>query len=173
VNHAIRFAGLAFVTAVSVHAAEPEDAVELKSESRSETKSSTMIDSKFELFVTDIEKSISFYTTVGFVVAHQKSGGYTTLQKGSTVIALSPIPSWVPLRWVGFLRSPPIGTEIVLYTRHLEALRAALESGGYTPGPIKRQSWGDRDFRIRDYDGYYVRISDGQAIPPLEASSPE
>lgn len=56
------------------------------------------IESKFELFVTDVEQSISFYTTLGFVVAHQKPYGYTTLRKGSTVIALSPVSGWLPLR---------------------------------------------------------------------------
>jgi hypothetical protein len=27
------------------------------------------------------------------------------------------------------------------------------------------QAWGDRDFRLTDPDGYYVRMSEGQAVP--------
>ena len=154
--------GLIFLTAATtLHALEPDDGA------------TSMIESKFELFVTDVERSIAFYTMLGFVVAHQKDYGYTTLRKGSTVIALSPVPGWLPLRWFGFLRSPPIGTEIVLYTKHLAELRTALEAAGYDPGAIKLQSWGDRDFRVRDYDGYYIRISEGRAIPAPETSSPE
>jgi catechol 2,3-dioxygenase-like lactoylglutathione lyase family enzyme len=126
------------------------------------------IESKFELFVTDVEQSISFYTTLGFVVAHQKPYLHTTLRKGSTVIALSPVSGWLPLRWIGFLRHPPIGTEIVLYSDRLQELWAALEAGGYDPGTIKLQHWGDRDFRVTDDDGYYIRVSEGRAIPESE-----
>ena len=43
---------------------------------------------------------------------------------------------------------------------------AALQSAGFSPGPIELQSWGDRDFRLRDRDGYYVRVSEGSAVPP-------
>jgi lactoylglutathione lyase len=128
----------------------------------------TVIASKFELFVTDVEDSISFYETLGFVVAHKKSYGYTTMQNGSTVIALSPVSGWLPLRWFWFLRYPPIGTEIVLYTNRLNELHSALESRGYDPGDIKLQAWGDLDFRVSDYDGYYIRVSEGSSIVLLE-----
>lgn len=121
--------------------------------------------SKFELFVTSVEESTRFYTALGFEVAHAKPDGYTTLHSGSTVIALSPVPSWLPLRWVSFLRYPPIGTEIVLYTSDLEGARGSLEAAGYAPGAITLQSWGDRDFRLTDYEGYYVRVTEGTAVP--------
>lgn len=128
-----------------------------------------IVASKFELFVTDVEASKRFYATLGFAVAHEKPDGYTTLRSGKTVVALSPVPSWLPLRWLGFLRYPPIGTEIVLYTDRLEALRDALVAAGYDPGPIERQPWGDRDFRITDYEGYYLRVSEGTAVPLAES----
>ena len=67
-----------------------------------------------------------------------------------------------------FLRHPPIGTEIVLYTDRLQELRSSLEAAGYSPGPIRLQPWGDRDFRVTDYEGYYVRISEGTAVPHVE-----
>lgn len=127
-----------------------------------------IVSSKFELFVSDIEESVRFYTALGFEVAHRKSDGYTTLESGSTVIALSPISSWLPLRWFPFLRRPPLGTEIVLYSERLEELRSSLVSAGYSPGEIRLQPWGDRDFRITDHEGYYVRVSEGTAIPQSE-----
>ncbi|HIM06622.1 MAG TPA: glyoxalase [Gammaproteobacteria bacterium] len=126
--------------------------------------SSPIIESKFELFVSDVEISIAFYRALEFEIAYQKEYGYTTLRSGSTVIALSPISPWIPLRWFGFLRYPPIGTEIVLYTERLEELYSALETAGYDPGPIELQPWGDLDFRVTDYDGYYIRVSEGRAI---------
>ncbi len=134
----------------------------------SASEPSVLVGSKFELFVTSVEESRRFYTTLGFVVAHEKPDGYTTLTHGSIVVALSPVPFWLPLRWVGFLRHPPIGTEIVLYTDRLQELRSSLEAAGYSPGPIRLQSWGDRDFRVTDDDGYYVRLSEGTAVPHLE-----
>lgn len=130
-----------------------------------EDASVVVLESKFELFVHDSVESAAFYEVLGFAVVHRKSYGYTTLRSGSTVVALSPLPSWLPIHWFGFLRHPPLGTEIVFYTRRLEALRDVLIRAGYAPGEIKLQSWGDRDFRVSDPDGYYVRISEGVSVP--------
>jgi len=124
-----------------------------------------IVDSKFELFVTDPGEAVRFYEVLGFTTAHAKRDGYTTLRSGSTIVALSPVPWWLPLRVVAFLRRPPIGTEIVLYTERLEHLHDQTSAAGYAPGPIARQSWGDRDFRLTDPDGYYVRVSEGRAVP--------
>ena len=124
-----------------------------------------LVDAKFELFVTDAPESIRFYEALGFSLAQQKPDGYATMRSADTVVALSPVPWWLPLRVVGVLRRPPIGTEIVFYVDDLEALRERLVAAGYDPGPIALQSWGDRDFRITDPDGYYVRVSEGRAVP--------
>ena len=125
-------------------------------------------ESKFELFVSDPIESAAFYEVLGFVVLHAKSYGYTTLRAGSTVIALSPVPWWLPVHWLGFLRYPPIGTEIVLYTDGLEETRTAFDRAGYAPGEISVQPWGDRDFRITDPNGYYIRVSEGVAVPIVQ-----
>jgi hypothetical protein len=122
-------------------------------------------ESKFELFVSDPVRSVAFYALLGFTTAHAKPDGYTTVTSGATVIALSPLPGWLPMHWLGFLRHPPLGTEIVLYVDDLEPLRAALEQAGHVPGEIALQPWGDRDFRVSDPDGYYLRISQGTAVP--------
>lgn len=124
-----------------------------------------VIDSKFELFVSDPVESSAFYSILGFAVVNAKPYGYTTLKSGSTVVALSPLPGWLPVHWLGFLRYPPIGTEIVFYVTDLEQSRASLDEAGHSPGPIVLQPWGDRDFRVTDPDGYYVRISEGAAVP--------
>ena len=125
----------------------------------------SVVDSKFELFVHDVSESQDFYAALGFSVAKAKAEGYSTLTSGSTVIALSPLPWWVPVHWVGFLRHPPIGTEIVLYSADLETSKAMLEDRGYSPGETRLQPWGHRDFRITDPDGYCIRVSEGAAVP--------
>jgi lactoylglutathione lyase len=134
----------------------------------SERSLPAITESKFELFVSDPIESAAFYEVLGFVVLHAKSYGYTTLRAGSTVIALSPIPWWLPVHWLGFLRYPPIGTEIVLYTDGLDETRAAFDLAGYAPGEISVQPWGDRDFRITDPNGYYIRVSEGVAVPIVQ-----
>ena len=120
---------------------------------------------KVELFISDPAASIRFYAMLDFEVAHAKPDGYTTLRREDFVLALSPLPSWLPVSWLGFLRSPPLGTELVFYVSDLEERRRRFEDAGFDPGDIVLQSWGDRDFRVDDPDGYYVRVSEGQAIP--------
>ncbi|MFP6580691.1 MAG: hypothetical protein VCC02_12955, partial [Myxococcota bacterium] len=81
-------------------------------------------ESKFELFVTGVEQTIRFYEALGFQIAHVKPDGYTTMRSNSTIVALSPVTSWLPLRWLSVLRNPPLGTEIVLYIARLDLLAA-------------------------------------------------
>ena len=128
-------------------------------------KEATIIESKFELFVSDSEASARFYTSLGFAVVQQNPDGYTTLHSGPVVIALSPASIWLPRAWLRMLRRPPLGTEMVLYTRMLDSLRERLAADGYAPGPIVLQSWGLRDFRVDDADGYYVRVTEERATP--------
>lgn len=125
----------------------------------------SVVGSKFEFFVHDVADSRKFYVALGFSVAHMKTDGYSTLTSGSTVIALTPLPWWLPIHWFGFLRHPPMGTEVVLYSADLELSNATLKERGYSPGEIRLQPWGHRDFRIADPDGYYIRLSEGVAVP--------
>ena len=125
---------------------------------------STLTDgAKLELFVRDSVASARFYTTLGFEVTDTHPDGYTTLVNGATVISLSPATTWLPAGALAFLRTPPIGTEIVLYTRHLRAAHDALVAAGYAPGTIERRPWGAEDFRVHDPAGYYVRITEPPA----------
>ncbi|MDJ0785990.1 MAG: hypothetical protein QNK05_04240 [Myxococcota bacterium] len=130
-----------------------------------ESPPAEVVESKFELFVHDADASTAFYRLLGFEVAHRQTHGYTTLRSGSTVVALSPLPEWAPIHWLGFLRNPPLGTEIVFYTSDLEGQRQVLLAAGHFPSAIEKQPWGDRDFRVRDPDGYYVRVTEGTAVP--------
>jgi hypothetical protein len=60
-----------------------------------------------------------------------------------------------------------------LYVDNLGAARSALVEAGYEPGDVVLQAWGDRDFRITDPDGYYIRVTLGHAIPQAnESNSP-
>jgi hypothetical protein len=55
-----------------------------------------LIESKFDLIVDDANRSIEFYSILGFSVARAKADGFTTLANGSITVSLSPMPSWLP-----------------------------------------------------------------------------
>ena len=121
------------------------------------------VEAKLEFFVNDSKPSIAFWQAAGFEVVESKPDGYTTLRTGAIVISLSPVSTGIPLRWLGILRGPPLGTEIVIYVDDLEDTRRRLADAGFGPGPIALQSWGLRDFRVRDPERYYVRFTEGRA----------
>ncbi len=132
------------------------------------TSQSPYIESKFELATTDTARDTAFYAKLGFSVVAKTSYGYVTLKSGPVVIALSPVTKIDSHDTASLsqLRRPPVGVEIVLYTtENLEEKRARLKSLGLNPTEIRLQPWGVRDFRITDPGGYYIRISEGHAIP--------
>jgi lactoylglutathione lyase len=132
------------------------------------TSGSPYAESKFELATTDPSRDTAFYAKLGFSVVAKTSYGYVTLQSGPVVIALSPVASIDSHDTASLskLRRPPVGVEIVLYTtENLEKKHARLRSLGLKPTDIRLQPWGVRDFRITDPGGYYIRISEGHAIP--------
>ncbi len=120
-------------------------------------------EAKFELFVNDSKPSIAFYQAAGFEIVEAKSDGYTSLRAGPIVISLCPVSTGIPMRWLGILRGPPLGTEIVLYVDDLESIRQRLVDAGFDPTPVVLQEWGLRDFRARDPERYYVRFTEGRA----------
>lgn len=132
------------------------------------TSQGPYIESKFELATTNPSRDTAFYSELGFRVVAKTSYGYVTLKSGHVVIALSPVAK-IDLPDIASLskvRRPPIGVEIVLYTTEdLEEEHTRLKRLGLKPTDIRLQPWGVRDFRITDPGGYYIRISEGHAIP--------
>jgi catechol 2,3-dioxygenase-like lactoylglutathione lyase family enzyme len=132
------------------------------------TSENVFTESKFELATTDPPRDVAFYSELGFRVVAKTSYGYVTLKSGPVVIALSPVASINAHDTASLskLRRPPIGVEIVLYTnQNLEEMHASLKRLGMKPTDIRLQPWGVRDFRLTDPGGYYIRISEGHAIP--------
>lgn len=124
-------------------------------------------ESKFELATTDPSRDTAFYAELGFKAVAKTSYGYVTLKAGPVVIALSPAKiSSHDMASLSKVRRPPLGVEIVLYTtENLDKQHARLVSLGLRPTAIRLQPWGARDFRITDPGGYYIRISEGHAVP--------
>jgi lactoylglutathione lyase len=153
------------VPAVSSRSLSAQDPGGLSNQANSQ---GSYFESKFELATADPSRDTAFYSELGFRVMAKTSYGYVTLKSGPVIIALSPVaktdlPDAASLSKV---RRPPVGVEIVLYTNaNLEEEHARLKRLGLKPTDIRLQLWGVRDFRLTDPGGYYIRISEGHAIP--------
>lgn len=158
------FAQIAVVVAILVPAVSAQH---LGSSPNQATPEDVYTESKFELATTDPSRDVAFYSVLGFKVVAKTSYGYVTLKSGPVVIALDPAKiSPHDAASLSKLRRPPIGVEIVLYTNeNLEEMHARLTSLGMKPTDIRLQPWGVRDFRLTDPGGYYIRISEGHAVP--------
>ena len=119
---------------------------------------------RLELFVSDMQKSIDFYTNViGF---ERLKGGrnYVPVRSGSVVIGLGSAAGLPKQHYFNpqvQTARRGLGTEIVLEVDDVQAFFQKVKASGYKrilSSPAKR-SWGLTDFRIADPDGYYLRIT--------------
>lgn len=123
---------------------------------------------RLELFTTDIEKSVNFYTKVlGFTMAGEKiNKSYQPVKKGNVVIGIGPINKLSKdHHFDPNLKNTQkgYGVEIVMEVVDIKELYEQVKSSGYPlHGPLRMQSWGLEDFRLVDPDGYYLRITSKQ-----------
>jgi catechol 2,3-dioxygenase-like lactoylglutathione lyase family enzyme len=127
---------------------------------------------RIELFVEDMEVSVGFYRDLlGFQV-ERSAGDYASLRRGLVVFGIGPVAK-LPDRaeGPGFSRHRLSGTkgagvEIVLELDSLDELWALYEvcrQRAVISEPLQLRSWGLHDFRLADPDGYYLRITHGNA----------
>ncbi len=127
---------------------------------------------RLELFVDDVAASIAFYTEVlGFAVV-RRTDRYASLRRGRVVLGLGPVGK-LPPRGTGpgftqdRLRADRgAGVEIVLEldsVTELTELHDRCRYRGLVVEPLRDRPWGLRDFRLVDPDGYYLRITHGDA----------
>jgi catechol 2,3-dioxygenase-like lactoylglutathione lyase family enzyme len=127
---------------------------------------------RMELFVDDLDTSAAFYADVlGFVVL-RRSDDYVSIRRGAVVLGLGLVDN-LPERdeGPGFSRQrlaagKGAGVEIVLELDTVEqvvALHDACRVRGMVVEALRARPWGLQDFRIVDPDGYYLRITHGNA----------
>lgn len=138
-----------------VNAASGEDGTPVKAQG---------ITMRLELFVTDMEKSVDFYTKVlGFErLAGQPD--YVPVRAGAVVIGLGPaagLPKHHHFNPEVQTARRGLGTEIVLEVDDVQNFFEQVQLSGYKKilSPLRKQKWGSTDFRIADPDGYYLRIT--------------
>lgn len=128
---------------------------------------------RLELFVRDLDRSVEWYRRIlGFEVVDQ-SPDYASVQRGSVVLGLGPVAK-LPSEGDGpghtqrrVLADAGAGVEVVLELDDVDEVDAAAahcESAGYPLAePLTDRYWGLRDFRVADPDGYYLRVTHGEA----------
>ena len=125
-----------------------------------------------ELFVEDMDASVGFYRDVlGFRV-ERRGADYASIRRGSVVLGLGPVAK-LPERADGpgfsrerLGRDKGAGVEIVLELDSLDEVRALYDhcrERTAISAPLESQPWGLHDFRLADPDGYYLRITHGNA----------
>ena len=127
---------------------------------------------RLELFVSDMTASVAFYTEVlGFHVTRAEPD-YVSVRNGAVVLGLGPVAK-LPETGVGpgftqqrLHADRGAGVEIVLELDDLDELRALYRNSqtrGVVAAALRNQPWGLQDFRVVDPDGYYLRVTHGDA----------
>jgi catechol 2,3-dioxygenase-like lactoylglutathione lyase family enzyme len=136
---------------------------------------------RIELFVDDMSASVEFYRDVlGFQV-ERRSADYASLRRGHVVFGLGPVAK-LPERaqGQGFTRQrldgdKGAGVEIVLELDgrdELETLYERCRERARISEQLQLRPWGLYDFRLADPDGYYLRITHGDAAQTGSSSTP-
>jgi len=113
---------------------------------------------RVEIFPADRDRTVRFYTGLGFEVAGVSDGppAYASLRLGDVRIGVCESDAIEPAR-----RAIPAGTEIVIEVDDIHAIRDhAMKAGISLDEDLKQRPWGLTDFRVSDPDGYYLRFTD-------------
>ena len=117
---------------------------------------------RLELFVADVERAAAFYADVLGFTREDVSDRYTAMRRGAVTLGIGRIdelPESHPLRAHGGERVG-LGVEIVIEVADVDAVQAAVVRAGWPVlVPVGHRPWGLRDFRLRDPDGYYIRVT--------------
>jgi lactoylglutathione lyase len=118
---------------------------------------------RIELFVRDLEKSQAFYVEgLGFAVERSTPGSYAALVRDGVTIGLNlaaNLPQEHPIAIAPGER-PGRGVEIVIAVRDPDAMFGRASASRWSiESPLTLRSWGLKDFRMIDPDGYYIRVN--------------
>lgn len=118
---------------------------------------------RIELFVRDLEKSQAFYVeALGFAVGRSTPGSYAALVREGVTIGLNLVANLPQEHPVSIApgERPGRGVEIVIAVRDPDAVFARASASRWRiESPLILRSWGLKDFRMIDPDGYYIRVT--------------
>ncbi|MDA2140345.1 VOC family protein [Bacillus cereus group sp. Bc256] len=117
---------------------------------------------RLELFVEDLQRSIRFYEEILTLVFSKKNTTGAMIKLGDFSLLLT--PDYI-LNENHYLKTDGLnpkgkGVEIIIVFDHIEQIyQHVLEKNYPVESNLKMQSWGMKDFRIVDLDGYYLRLT--------------
>jgi len=122
---------------------------------------------RMELVVADVHKSVRFYKDVlEFDAPDLAAEDYTPVTRGTVEFGLVPrtsLPKDHYFNQHGLQTScPGLGVEVVLIVDDVEATFKHVQAtcpDAIAEGLVDRP-WGLADFRLKDPDGYYLRINE-------------
>ena len=120
---------------------------------------------RLELFVKSVPDSMDFYTRVlGFETISHKPNDYSVFRLGNIQIALqsqSQLPDDHPLKPMH--HPVGLGIEIVLEVENIDLAYARIQEENWQlADTLAQRSWGLRDFRVIDPDGFYIRVTESK-----------
>ena len=115
---------------------------------------------RVEIFPADLDACVAFWTrALGFTLERDERGSgapYVALRRDAVLVgAAERDPVADPEA-----RVPPTGVELVLEVDDLAVVRERLLADGWPlDEDVTVRPWGLVDLRVRDPDGYYVRLT--------------
>lgn len=119
-----------------------------------------------EFFVRDVDASIDFYTTkLGFTLVRADPEGderhsFAVLARGDAEFLFVHESALGPVNRAALPYPRAAGVDIRLMVDDVDAVHASVRDHGVDiVMPLRDQSYGLRDFIIRDPDGYRIRFA--------------
>lgn len=157
------------VTKLAPPGLDASASVEVERRRRPVTRTRTLV----ELHVPDFAPVKEFYARLGFHVEREEpitvEGGYLVLARDENTLRFWPgTPRAAEHAY--FQRFPAgtprgYGVEIVIVVDDVEGLYEVARAMGAVVEELRERRWGERDFRIADPFGYYLRFTGPMAEP--------
>ncbi|KKT66864.1 MAG: hypothetical protein UX25_C0039G0003 [Candidatus Woesebacteria bacterium GW2011_GWC2_45_9] len=120
-----------------------------------------------ELYVPDFEKTKDFYSKLGFEVVWDREPegfkGYLVMKRHNSILCFWAgnaevynhpyFKEWRKETKRGY------GVEVVIFVEDIESYYKKVSKFAKVVEELKLQPWGDKDFRVEDPFGYYLRFS--------------
>lgn len=126
---------------------------------------------RLELFVENLQNSIKFYEEILGLTFFNKNetGAVIKLENVSLLLTQDIVLDENHYFKKGGINPKGKGVEVILVSDNIEKLyKQVLERNYPIESELKLQSWGMKDFRIIDPDGYYLRLTSEKLTEPKQ-----
>ena len=120
-----------------------------------------------ELHVPDFERVKDFYGKLGFKIVWERAPegfkGYLVMKKGESVLCFwagnNEVYNHPYFKQFSKDTKRGYGAEIVIFVEDIEKFYGKVSKFAKVVEKLTLQPWGDKDFRVEDPFGYYLRFS--------------